>query len=117
MDRPRFRDLPIRRKLLLFMALVSSLAVLAAISAVVVNERAAFRIRATEEMNARAELIGAATEGSLDFGDNKAATEILSKLSSSRDIVRACIYGKDGKVFASYTRPGADNTAWPAPQP
>jgi len=116
MARPRFRDLPIRRKLLLFIALVSSLAVLAAISAVVIYERALFRSRATEEMNARAELIGAATQGSLDLGDDKAALEILSKLSSSPDILGAAVYDKKGKVFASYTRPGMNRIAWPSPQ-
>jgi len=114
---PRFQDLPIRHKLMLFIVLVSAFCVLAAVLAVVGYENSILKRRAVRDLRARAEMIAAATEFTLDFNDRKVAREVLQRLIASPEIRMACIYAKDGTVFASYVRPGVENVTFPAPRP
>ena len=50
------------------------------------------------------EIIGANSTADIVFGDQKSAEENLAKLGFNPHIVASCIYGKGGKVFASYLR-------------
>jgi signal transduction histidine kinase len=113
----RFRDLPIRRKLMAFILFVSCLSLLAAIFAVVGYQRSVFKRRAVRDLESRAEMIGASTSAALDFDDQKLARDILQTLISSREILSACIYAKDGSVFASYARREAGKVIFPPPRP
>ena len=50
---------------------------------------------------------GANTTAALSFGDAGSARETLSSLSAQNHIVQACIYTRDGAIFASYARSGS----------
>ena len=50
---------------------------------------------------------GANTTAALSFGDADSARETLSSLSAQNHIVQACIYARDGAIFASYVRSGS----------
>src|SRR5437016_6936707 len=101
----RFRDLPIRRKLIVFIMLVFSLALMAAIFAVAAYQKSTFKRRAVRDLQWRAELIGASTKAALEFDDHKLAEEVLRALLSSPEVLSACIYNTKGKIFASYVSP------------
>src|SRR5947209_2643336 len=112
----RFQDLPIRRKLTLFIMLISSLALVMAILAVAGYEVFTLKQRAVSDLATLAEMIGVSTPAALDFDDPKMAQETLAPLKAERPIISACIYKKDGSVFASYTRPGSGSVELPKPQ-
>jgi signal transduction histidine kinase/DNA-binding response OmpR family regulator/HPt (histidine-containing phosphotransfer) domain-containing protein len=50
----------------------------------------------------------------LVFLDAGSATELLQSLRNSPDVSAAALYGKDGKFFAGFQRPGAETAPWPA---
>jgi PAS domain S-box-containing protein len=56
---------------------------------------------------------GANTTAALSFGDADSARETLSSLRTQNHIVQACIYGRDGTIFASYARSGSHLNPWP----
>src|SRR4051794_3416297 len=105
----RFRDLPIRRKLTLFIMLVSSLALLMAVIAVVGYEIFTLKQRAVSDLSTLGEMIGVSAAPALDFIDKSGAQDTLDTLKAEREIISACIYDTKGMVFASYVRPGVTN--------
>ncbi len=61
---------------------------------------------------------GANTTAALSFGDAASARETLSSLSAQNHIVQACIYARDGAIFASYVRSDSHpNPLPPSPGP
>ncbi len=61
---------------------------------------------------------GANTTAALSFGDTDSARETLSSLRALNHIVRACIYTRDGTIFAWYARSGSHLNPWPpVPEP
>src|ERR1017187_3069813 len=102
MNRKYFRDLPIRRKLIVLLMLTSGVALLLASTAFVVYHRVESRRGMVRNLTALAEVIGESSTAALAFGDSQAAREILSGLEVQRDIVLARIYKADGQVFAQY---------------
>src|SRR6266480_5218387 len=82
---PPFRDLPIRRKLTFFIMLVSCLALVMSILAVLAYELFTFRARSVSDVVALADMIKASTQSALDFNDRKLAQEILNVLRSERE--------------------------------
>jgi signal transduction histidine kinase len=111
-----FRDLPIRRKLMVFITLVSCFSLLAAVFAVVGFEKSLFNQRVIRDLEARADLLGASVVSALDFDDPELAQQYLQTLASSREILSACVYDKSGTIFAAYVRPGTTLAQFPAPQ-
>jgi PAS domain S-box-containing protein len=57
---------------------------------------------------------GANTTAALSFGDAASARETLSSLSAQNHIAQACVYARDGTIFAFYARPGSRPNPWPA---
>jgi|SRR5579862_1336807 len=61
---------------------------------------------------------GANSTAALSFGDADSAREILSSLGAQNNIVQACIFARDGTIFASYARPGSHpGSLPPSPSP
>ncbi len=113
---PAFRDVSIQRKLRLMVMLTSGAALLLACAAIVTYELAAARRAAVSELSSSAQIIGANSTAALQFDDAAAAEETLAALRAQPDVVFACIYTPDGKVFAKYSR-DAERTAFTAPTP
>jgi signal transduction histidine kinase/ActR/RegA family two-component response regulator len=96
------RDLPIKRKLMVVILLTSSFALLLMGSALVVYERITFRHALAVNMNVLAQIIGSNTTAALAFDDAKNAREILGGLFAENQIKSAAIYGRNGRIFASF---------------
>jgi diguanylate cyclase (GGDEF)-like protein len=98
------RDLSIDKKLTLIILLTSSIALLSAAAGFVVYELDAVRDGAAAELAALAGVIGANAAAAVDFEQPGSAEDILATLGSERQIVAACIYGRDDRIFAGFLR-------------
>jgi PAS domain S-box-containing protein len=60
------------------------------------------------QLSVLADVIGANTTAALEFEDASAAAEALRSLRAQSHVVEACIYTREGKVFAKYAPVGSD---------
>lgn len=63
-----------------------------------------FRQGIVRELTALADIIGANSSASLEFDDSRAGEETLAGLKANLNIIAACIYSKEGQIFAKYKR-------------
>ncbi|HKQ96789.1 MAG TPA: response regulator, partial [Candidatus Polarisedimenticolia bacterium] len=105
-----FRDRSIQQKLTIIVLITTGAALLVAGSAVIGYEWIATRAVLGREIATLAEIIGANSTAPLAFQDLKSADETLDTLTAQRQITAAAIYGRDGRLFASYHR--VDATAY-----
>jgi two-component system sensor histidine kinase/response regulator len=99
-----FKNLSIRVKLTLILMAVSGLAVLLACVTFITYDQHAFRLAKVQDVTTLADIIGSNSTGALAYQDEKSATDVLSALSSKRQISEAAIYDKSGRLFVSYLR-------------
>src|SRR5713226_8425876 len=99
-----FRDLSIRRKLMLIIMLTSSVALLLACTAFIGYDRYTFRPAMVRDFTTVADMIGSNSTAALAFSDADSAREILGVLRAKPHIVAACVYTRDARVLASYMR-------------
>lgn len=112
-----FRDLPIKRKLMLIMMVTSSVVLLLACAAFVTYELVLFRRTMVRDLSTLAGIIGSNSTAALAFNDQRSAEETLAALRAEPHIVSACLYARDGRVFARYLRGDVRGEVFaPAPQ-
>jgi signal transduction histidine kinase/ActR/RegA family two-component response regulator len=104
----RFRDLPIRRKLLLMTLASSAAALVLASSGFLVWDVAQYRIDLKEDVEAQAQIISDNSGAPLAFGDDRAAGETLAVLKLRPRVRVGCLYTTAGRLFATYLQ---DRTA------
>src|SRR5579859_2411025 len=109
-----FRDIPLSRKLTLVIMLTSTSALLLSSLAVVSYEIIRLRRAMVRDVSAEAAIIADNCTASLSFQNATAATETLASLHRIPEIVLACVYGSDGRVFARYVRGDAQDVSIPA---
>jgi len=82
--------------------------------AFIISDIRDYKERKVNSMKSLAHVIGLNSISTLEFRDNEAAKDILYALKDvTPEIVHAEITDKDGKPFASYTRPGTPNVNTP----
>ena len=100
----RFRDLPIRHKLLL-MTFASSAAALALASAgFLAWDVVQFRTEVAGDVDAQSRIVAESSAAPLTFQDNQAAGETLAVLSLRPRIQMACLYAATGRLFHRQAR-------------
>jgi diguanylate cyclase (GGDEF)-like protein/PAS domain S-box-containing protein len=102
----RIRDFSIRFNLALLILTASVLAVLLASLGFGVYERQSYRESAVRELTALADTLGENIAASLAFNDQATAKEMLSALATEPNVLVACLYDNQGRVFAEYRSPG-----------
>jgi len=103
MDKVRwFRDMSISRKLLLVALLVTGMAVAAVSALTITKEVIDWRTRTVSDSSTYAKIIGANAASALLFNDRTAATDTLSALSATPDVIYGGVYDDRGDVFAVY---------------
>lgn len=102
---PRFRDLPIRRKLVAVMVATSFVVVALAVVGQAVMDSAVLRGQLREQLRMAARIVGMNSEAALRFGDATAAHEALVALRHDPSIVAAALYTPDGRMLASLADP------------
>jgi len=110
-----YRDLSIRHKLQGIAVLTSGVALLVASAVFTLYDRETFLHAKTQDLVASEEMVGSNSTAALSFGDATSARETLAALHAKQNIVNACIYDKDGRVLAIYTRGGSSGTFSPPP--
>src|ERR1700693_3660489 len=99
-----YLDLSIRQKLQSIVMITCAVALLVASVVFTLYDRSTFVRAKTQDLNSSAKMVGSNSTAALSFGDAKAAKEILAALQAKQNVIKACIYDKDGRVFASYSR-------------
>jgi two-component system, sensor histidine kinase and response regulator len=101
-----YRGVSIERKLTFVMLTTSLLGLSVACIGFEIYERASYRGAITSELTALVDTLGGNTTASLAFNDHQSAADILAALKAERHVVAACLYDKNGKLFAEYQRDG-----------
>ena len=105
----------IRQKITQLVLLTSGVAVLVACSVFAIYDIVTARASLARDLNTLAQITGSNSTAALSFDDKQSANEILSSLSAQPHIVEACIYTREGKVFAKYSRNGSAADFIPPP--
>ena len=84
-------------------------ALLLAFSAELVSETIELRNSMKAELQMLARIIGENSTAALSFGDRNSASELLQGLKAHPSVRAAAIYSEEGRIFASYARPGSLN--------
>ena len=93
----------IRRKITELVLITCAVAVLVACGVFAVYDILSSRAALARDLTTVAQITGSNSTAALSFDDEQSAGEILSSLSSKPHIVEACIYKRDGSVFAKYS--------------
>jgi PAS domain S-box-containing protein len=109
-----FQKISLRRKQTLIILLTTSVALLLACAAFIAYDTITFRRELSERVTILADAIGNNCAAAIDFNDPKTAEETLAGLRADGNITSACVYPRDGTVFAVYHR---DDTTEFAPPP
>jgi PAS domain S-box-containing protein len=102
-----YLDLSIQHKLQGIVMVISAVALLVASLGFTLYDRSTFLQAKTQDLSAAAKMVGSNSTAALSFGDAQSAREVLSALQAKQNVINACIYNKDGRVFASYSRDAA----------
>jgi signal transduction histidine kinase len=97
-----FRDLPLRRKLMISLLLTSGVAMLLMGAAFCAHDFISLRTAALRQATTLARLISVNSTAALAFDNSDDATELLGALSAEREIIAACLYDSSGQLFAHY---------------
>ncbi|MCK4359200.1 MAG: HAMP domain-containing protein [Candidatus Cloacimonetes bacterium] len=107
------KNLSIKRKLVL-MQLITTVFVLLFYSIFLFfNNLEIYRKSVINQLESLAELIISKSLPALYCSDNAATEEVLSSLTSEKDIINAWIYDANGNLFAKYSKSGYSNFNFP----
>jgi PAS domain S-box-containing protein len=102
----KFRDIPIKQKLVIAIMLTTAAALLLTGTGVVVADAVLVRRDLQNSLVALVEIIADNSTAALAFDDPRSARETLGALRARSHLLKACIYRPDGAVFAEYSREG-----------
>ena len=108
-----FKDMPIQRKLLRIIFIISTVVLFVTCVSFFVYEFYTFRKTTVEKVSTIGKIIAANSTAALAFQDADAAREILAALKTEPHITGAALYDKHGKLFAKYV-PTTDLVTFPA---
>jgi PAS domain S-box-containing protein len=112
-----FRDISLKRKLMLVVMLTSSLALLLASAGFLAYDATVFKARMIRDLQVQAEIVGANSTAALALQNKKASGDILLALREKEEIVSAAFYAPDGRLFTAYQRDAAHAAPPPLAQP
>ena len=108
----RYRNLPVKRKLVLIIMATVGAALILALGANLVFAQFVLRSDIMTDLEILTEVVGTNSAAQLKSNDPSAATESLSALRAMRHITTATLFTNDRQVFARYQRdPGSPRPA------
>src|SRR4051812_45070201 len=107
------RHASIQQRLRRLSILTSGVALLAASASFVAYDVRTFRGHFEHRLSAEADIVGSNSVSALLFSDESAARETLRALAAEPAVRAAAVYGRDGRIFARYVRPGARARVFP----
>jgi PAS domain S-box-containing protein len=109
------RDMSIRQKLTSIILITCGASILLACATLAAYDISTFRKGLASDLITTAQIAGSNTTAALSFSDTASANETLGSLKARTNIVEACIYARDGSVFATYARGGTNPNFTPPP--
>ncbi len=109
-----FRDLSVKKKLLLISMTSSAVALVLASIALIAYDFVIAREHMRQELSVLAAVIGDRSTAALIFQDQDLAAENLAAAGARESIVSACIHDEDGEIFATYEGRTATGTTFRA---
>ena len=110
-----FGNTSLRHKLTLIAMLSSCVALVVACAAFIIYEKVTFTRLMVEHALITARMIGANSSAELEFAEPASAEKTLKFLNADATIQAACIYDRNGNVFARY--PSQDSPTHFTPPP
>lgn len=101
-----FRDVPIRRKLMIVIMVTITVAMALACAGILTSDSLLYRTTLKRDLSALARITAENSTASLVFNDSRTATVTLNALRARTHLVKACIYRLDGTILARYLRNG-----------
>src|SRR6266498_1852835 len=108
-----FESASIQRKQTLIVMLTCGVALLLACITFAGYDMITFRQAMVRDLSTLAEIVGNNSTAALDFNDPRSVGEVLSALKAEQNLVAACVYTKDGEIFAMYDNANGPNTFVP----
>ena len=103
-------------KLSLLTAVAAGVALALSCIAFFVNDVRAIRNSKSEQLSVLATILGSNAAAAIEFNDAKTATELLTSLREQPAVQFACLYDRQGEVFATYpAHPPKGSVVPPAP--
>jgi signal transduction histidine kinase/CheY-like chemotaxis protein len=99
-----YRNLPIKHKLRLIIMATVGTAMFFASAAILLYDQFSERVAMRRDLSVLTEIMAFNSTAALSFGDQKAATELLSSLSARPHVTIALLYAADHRLFATYRR-------------
>jgi len=107
----RFRDLPIRTKLMCIITVTTVAGLLIVGAGAALQDARNTRLARYRNLNMLTELMGASCAPALAFGDVEDAERLLAGLSAAPQLEDAYLYDSRGRPFAAYFRSAAPGEA------
>lgn len=107
-DKSLNHTISIRWKLVRIVLVTSGAVMVSVCLALLVYDAVASLNSLNSQLSVLADVIGSNTTAALEFQDVNAANEALRSLRAQTHIVEACVYTREGSVFAKYAPSGAD---------
>ena len=98
------KKMTIKQKLTAIIMLTSAIILLLAVTVFIIWQQVEGRYRLVGSIQAQAGVIADSCKASLAFSDEKDAEQTLTALNAQTSIIFACVYDKQGQVFAKYQR-------------
>ncbi len=114
-DKRLNHDTSIRWKLVRIVLVTSGAVMVSVCLALLVYDAVASLNSLNNQLSVLADVIGSNTTAALEFQDVNAANEALRSLRAQTHIVEACVYTREGTVFAKYAPSGATPDFAPPP--
>jgi signal transduction histidine kinase/CheY-like chemotaxis protein len=109
-----FRRQSVARKLTTTALTTCGVTLIAACTVFAIYDYVNLRFSLVRDVTMLADIVGTNSNAALTFKDAEGATETLRATSVNEHILNARLFTRDGKLLASYMRPGA---AWSLPRP
>ncbi len=108
-----FADMPLRKKIMVITVISTSAALVMVCLAFFLYERITYPELRLKTLSTWAQIMGDNSTAALTFNDHKTAEEMLGTLKADPDILSACLYDRNGQVFAWYQRDTGDRSRYP----
>ena len=112
-----FRNVSLKRKLIQIILLTSWSTLLVSSIAFVAMDIITYRQAIVKDISSLAQVVGLNSSGALVFNDPRTAEKNLSALVETPHVSLACIYDKEGKIFATFNPQNTDHILIPPESP
>ena len=114
MKLPRAIEGSLRNKVALLVLVITVSALALSASGLVIYDLRLYERQVSADINGQAEVLARAAAPALQFNDQKSAEQDLSIMQVRPRVLAAALYSRDGRVFATYVKPGESPPPPPA---